>query len=70
MCEWSVAMLKQGSNHKVKRNPGTMIRVVFCNESAGEVVKHYNKKTINDVPMMRGFHVKSWSVVPTVRYSK
>lgn len=63
-------MLKQSLNHKVARRPSSMIRVVFCNDSAGDVVKHYNKKTIKDVPMMRGFYVKAWSVVPAVRYSK
>ena len=63
-------MLKIGHNAKVKRNPANMLRVVFTSSECGEVVKHYNVKGIGDVRMMRGFQIKSWQVVPAVRYSK
>jgi hypothetical protein len=65
-----IAMLKQSCNHKVNRKPASMLRVIWCNEEAGEIVKHYNAKTLADCKMMRGFHVKSWSIVPPVAYSK
>lgn len=63
-------MLKQSCNHKVKRKPASMIRVVWFNEEAGEVVKHYNAKTLEDCKLMRGFRVKFWEKVPAVAYSK
>jgi hypothetical protein len=63
-------MLKSSLNHKVTRKPASMIRVVWWNQSVGDVVKHYKAKGLQDCALMRGFIVKDWQVVPPVAYSK
>lgn len=62
--------MKSSLNHKVNRKPASMIRVVWENEEAGEVVKHYKTKGLHDIGLMKGYRLKSWSVVPPVAYSK
>ena len=46
-----------------------MLRVVWTNSEAGDVVKFYNAKTFNDVLDMKGFVVKSWEKVRGSMYA-
>ena len=47
----------------------TLLRVVWTNSEAGDVVKFYNAHTLADVKYMRGFFVKSWERVRSSTYA-
>ena len=46
----------------MKRNEST-IRVVWFSQEAGEVVKHYKGRSLNDIGLMRGFRMLSYMVI-------
>lgn len=46
-----------------------MLRVVWTNSEAGDVVKFYNAHTLADVKYMRGFFVKSCEKVRSSMYA-
>lgn len=57
-----------GTNKSYKQG-ATMLRVVWTNSEAGDVVKFYNAHTFADVKDMRGFFVKSWEKVRSSAYA-
>jgi hypothetical protein len=56
-------------NNKSYKKPTTMLRVVWTNSEAGDVVKFYNAHTLADVKDMKGFFVKSWKKVRSSTYA-